>query len=194
MLTRTEKIIICIMILAIAFAAASFLIGNPAEACELPVVTLIQNEPEYHDFAEEYNPQKFANPVETLTREADISSGNGTSYTVEMALSYVSLPNERLTKSKGVFMGPSGRETWYNLNMSTCVKMMRNLGFSEEEYPVWVRSDGAKMMGDYVMCAANLETRPKGTIVESSLGLAIVVDTGGFAKTHPDGLDLCTNW
>ena len=192
MFTRTERILISAIIIAAALAAVTFF--APAEACELPVVTLIQNEPEYHDFAEEYNPQKFANPAETLTREADISSVNGTSYTVEMALSYVSLPNERLTKSKGVFMGPSGRETWYNLPMGKCIEMMRNLGFSEEEYPVWVRDDGAKMMGDYVMCAANLETRPKGTIVESSLGLAIVVDTGGFVNTYPDGLDLCTNW
>ena len=36
-----------------------------------------------------------------------------------------------LTKNKGVVEGPSGKETYYNLNMSGVVKIMRNAGFSE---------------------------------------------------------------
>ena len=44
------------------------------------------------------------------------------------------------------------------------------------------------------MCAANLSLRPKGTIVESSLGMAIVVDTGGFAASNPTQLDMCVDW
>lgn len=99
-----------------------------------------------------------------------------------------------LTKSGGVFAGPSGKETYYNLPMGRCIQIMRDMGYSVEEYPYWIREDGAKMLGEYVMCAADLNTRPKGTILESSLGMAIVVDTGSFAYSNPDQLDLCTDW
>lgn len=99
-----------------------------------------------------------------------------------------------LTASGGVFDGPSGRETYYNLPMGRCISIMRDMGYSVEEYPFYIREDGAKMLGEYVMCAANLSTRPKGTIIETSLGPAIVVDTGSFVYSYPDGVDLCTDW
>lgn len=99
-----------------------------------------------------------------------------------------------LTKSKGVVQGPSGKETYYNLNMSGVVRMMRNLGFTEEEYPYWIREDGVKMLGNYVMVAANFNIRPRGSIILSSLGEAIVCDTGGFANTNPTQLDIAVSW
>lgn len=99
-----------------------------------------------------------------------------------------------LTKRKGVVSGPSGKETYYNLNMAGVVKIMRNAGFTEEEYPYWVREDGVKMLGDYVMVAANLDIRPRGSIVKSSLGDAIVCDTGGFATSNPTQLDIAVTW
>ena len=99
-----------------------------------------------------------------------------------------------LTNSKGVVNGPSGKETYYNLNMAGVVRIMRNAGFSEEAYPYWVREDGVKMLGNYVMVAANFEIRPRGSIVQSSLGEAIVCDTGGFAKTNPTQLDIAVTW
>ena len=71
---------------------------------------------------------------------------------------------------------------------------MRNLGYSEEEYPYWIREDGVKMFGDYIMVAANLDIRPKGTILECSLGTAIVCDTGDFAKTNKTQLDIAVDW
>lgn len=101
---------------------------------------------------------------------------------------------EHLTRSGGVFYGPSGKETYYNLNMSRVVAYMRDLGYSESEYPYWVRDDGAKMLGPYVMVAANLSLRPKGTILETSLGTAIVVDTGSFAKYSLTDLDVACAW
>lgn len=99
-----------------------------------------------------------------------------------------------LTKSKGVVIGPSGKETYYNLNMSGVVRIMRNLGYTEAEYPYWVREDGVKMLGNYVMVAANFNIRPRGTIVPSSLGDAIVCDTGGFAHNNPTQLDIAVSW
>ena len=101
---------------------------------------------------------------------------------------------KHITKRSGVYKGPSGRETYYNLKMDLVVKYMRHLGYKEKDYPYWVRSDGAKMLGNYVMVAANLKIRPKGTILETSLGTAIVCDTGGFVKKYPKGIDIAVNW
>jgi hypothetical protein len=101
----------------------------------------------------------------------------------------------RLEKTAGTFDGPCGKETWYNLPMSGVVKLMRALGFLEEDgWTYWEREDGVKMFGDYVMVAANLEVRPKGTIVDTSLGKGIVCDTGDFAKAGIVQLDIAVNW
>lgn len=100
----------------------------------------------------------------------------------------------KLTKSKGVNYGPSGKETYYNLPMDGVVRIMRNQGYSESEYPYWVREDGVKMLGDYVMIAANLDERPRGSLVPTSLGMGIVCDTGGFASSSRTWIDIATNW
>lgn len=96
-----------------------------------------------------------------------------------------------LSKSAGTVTGPNGRETYYNLNMSGIVSMMRGRGNTDT---YWVRSDGCKMLGNYVMVAANLNVHPRGSIVKSSRGLAIVCDTGGFAAGNPQQLDIATAW
>lgn len=97
-----------------------------------------------------------------------------------------------LTKSKGVnyFVDSSGvshRETYYDLPMSVV------MGFCGGTYSV--RADGAKVdQNGYVLVAANLANYPRCSIVETSLGLGKVYDTGGFASTHPHGFDLATDW
>lgn len=108
---------------------------------------------------------------------------------------------KHLTKRGGVFQGASGKETYYNLKMTGVLKNIvygtswkGSLGLDPEEYPYWVRSDGAKMVGQYIMCAANLDIRPYGTILDTSLGKAIVVDTGTFAKKNPTQVDIAVNW
>lgn len=99
-----------------------------------------------------------------------------------------------LTKSKGVNYGPSGKETYYNLPMGGVIRIMRNMGFSEAEFPYWVREDGVKMLGDYVMIAAHLGNHPRGSIVPTSRGFGLVCDTGGFAKYNPTQIDIATAW
>lgn len=114
------------------------------------------------------------------------------------AVPYIQFPAEWdgpvLSKAKGCIMGPSGRETYYNLNMKNCIKKMRQLGYTQRAYPYWIREDGAKMLGPYVMIAANWSIRPLGSIVETSLGWGIVVDTGEFINTYPEGVDIATSW
>lgn len=99
-----------------------------------------------------------------------------------------------ITATGGTFAGPSGKETYYNLPMDGVISIMRKKGYAEADYPYWVRDDGTKMFGNYVMVAANLNIRPKGTILSCSRGEAIVVDTGDFAAVNPTQLDIATSW
>mgnify|MGYP001740843529 CR=1 FL=1 len=105
-----------------------------------------------------------------------------------------SYSSSKLTKSKGTIQGPSGKETYYNLNMSGVVSIMRRKGFSEAEYPYNVRADGVKCLGPYVMVAAHLGNRPRGSKVQTSLGTGLVCDTGGFAAGNPSQIDIATSW
>lgn len=97
----------------------------------------------------------------------------------------------KLTRSKGVNYGPSGKETYYNMRMSGVIRNMRRRGYTGR---YWIRNDGAKMLGSYVMVAANLRVRPFGTKVRTSLGMGIVCDTGSFASSNPRQLDIAVNW
>ena len=105
-----------------------------------------------------------------------------------------SYSGSKLTKSKGTIQGPSGKETYYNLNMSGVVSIMRRKGFSEAEYPYNVRADGVKCLGPYIMVAAHLGNRPRGSKVQTSLGTGLVCDTGGFASGNPSQIDIATSW
>ena len=77
------------------------------------------------------------------------------------------------------------------MDMSNIVRIMRARG-NKGKY--WVRKDGVKMLGNYVMVAANLNLRPRGSIVETSLGKAIVCDTGTFARRNPTQIDVAVTW
>ena len=78
--------------------------------------------------------------------------------------------------------------------MSGVVSIMRRKGFSEAEYPYNVRADGVKCLGPYVMVAAHLGNRPRGSKIQTSLGTGIVCDTGGFAASNPNQIDIATSW
>ena len=97
----------------------------------------------------------------------------------------------KLTRSKGVNYGPVGKEAYYNLNMSGVVRMMRNRGYDATNYPYWVRSDGCKMLGPYIILAANLNHFSRGSVVECSLGWGIVCDTGHLGYNQ---LDIAVTW
>ncbi len=103
--------------------------------------------------------------------------------------------------------GPSGQETYYNMDMSGIVSSLQRGGWMYNQCVdtdlidyildtkgYWVREDGCKMFGDYIMVAAGLDVRPRGSLVQTSLGMGIVVDTGGFAYNDPYQLDIATAW
>ena len=96
-----------------------------------------------------------------------------------------------LTASKGVNYYGNQKETYYNLPMEGVISIAKSQGI-EGEY--WVRDDGCKMYGNYIIVAANLDVYPRGSLVETSLGTGIVLDTGGFATSNPNQVDIATDW
>lgn len=99
-----------------------------------------------------------------------------------------------LTASGGVFYGPSGKEKWYSADMSRVELIMRDLGYPEDSYLYHVREDGVKMFGPYVMIAADTTVRPKGTILDTSVGEAMVVDHCVEAEKVSGLIDIATTW
>ena len=91
----------------------------------------------------------------------------------------------------GTVAGPNGKETYYNLRMSGVISIMENLGY---DYEYWVRDDGVKMYGPFIMVAADLDLRPRGSIIKTSLGWAMVCDTGEFTNWNPTQLDIAVSW
>ena len=85
--------------------------------------------------------------------------------------------------------GISHRETYYDLPMNVVMGACGQGGYYT------VRPDGAKVDRDgYIIVAANYGNYPRCSLVETSLGLGKVYDTGGFAVRHPHGFDLATDW
>lgn len=98
-----------------------------------------------------------------------------------------------LTISKGaqLYTDSSGvvhRETYYDLPMNIVITACGPGDYT-------IRYDGAKIDKDgYVLVAANYGAYPRCSVVETSLGLGKVYDTGGFALRYPHGFDLATDW
>lgn len=100
---------------------------------------------------------------------------------------------QSLTPSKGaqIFVDSNGvphRETYYDLPMNIVIQHCGPGDYT-------VRYDGAKVDKDgYVLVAASYRNYPKCSVVETSMGLGKVYDTGGFALRYPHGFDLATDW
>lgn len=98
---------------------------------------------------------------------------------------------EVLNSYDGTVQGPNGKETYYNLDMTGVIWIMEDLGY---DYEYSVREDGVKMYGPFIMVAADLDLRPRGSIIKTSLGWAMVCDTGAFTEWNPTQLDIATAW
>lgn len=148
---------------------------------------------------------KGVNGIRAVTYEIEIKEGaevsrqqiatiDKTPATKEVVVVGVKPNAYSLTKAKGAqyfvdSRGVSHRETYYDLDMGRVMQACGQGGFYS------IRSDGVKIDRDgYVIIAANLSRYPRCSIVETSVGLAKVYDTGGFAAVHPDGVDIATDW
>lgn len=117
--------------------------------------------------------------------------------TIDMSDYYQALedaPKDRLSIANPIWYGPSGKELYAIWDVEPAIEYMRMLGYDEETYPYWVSDDGVKMFGDYIICAASFdEFGERGTIVDTSLGKAMICDTGGsFEKDSY--IDIATTW
>lgn len=135
--------------------------------------------------------EKYSNEnsieVENVSKDNNVTSNN-----IPNTPSYdITIEEGVLTPSKGVNWFEGHKETYYNLNMSRVVENAHNNGIDGE---YWIRSDGCKMLGDYIMVAAGYSIHPYGSIVGTSLGTGIVVDTGGFASSDPYLVDIAVDW
>ena len=98
----------------------------------------------------------------------------------------------KLNKRDGVNYYKGTKETYYNLNMKRIYERAdRNFGSHHKK---WIRDDGVKCYGPYVIVAAPLDVHPYGSIIETSLGEGIVLDTGAFAETNKDQIDIAVDW
>ncbi len=85
------------------------------------------------------------------------------------------------------------KETYYDLPMGGVMAIATR----ECGVPAYyeVREDGVKVDAEgYVLVAADLGRYPRCTVVETSLGLGRVYDTGSFALSNPEQFDLATDW
>ena len=96
-----------------------------------------------------------------------------------------------LSSWRGAIYFGNQKETYYNLPMNGVISIAHSRGI-EGEY--WVNEYGCKMLGDYIMVAANWSVHPYGSLVPTSLGMGIVVDTGEFAADNAYQIDVATTW
>lgn len=100
-----------------------------------------------------------------------------------------------LTPQEGVYWFNDGltihKESYYNLNMSKVIANAQSKGLVGV---YWEREDGMKMFNDFIIVAANQNNHPYGSIVLTSRGPGIVLDTGTFAKSNPEQYDLAVTW
>ena len=99
-----------------------------------------------------------------------------------------------MNKRDGVNYYKGTKETYYNLPMERIyAKADANFGSHPKK---WVREDGVKMYGPYVVLAVNFRKYPYGTTdIPTSLGLGIALDTGAFAtEDNLDQVDVAVTW
>ena len=96
----------------------------------------------------------------------------------------------------GRISGPSGTETYYNQGeFEDLVYNAYCRGFDPEDYPYWIDYEtGCRMFGSYIIVAANRDVHPFGSLVQTSLGMGISIDTGSFAYDDPYQIDVAVIW
>ena len=79
-------------------------------------------------------------------------------------------------------------ETWYDLPMTKVVQQAQQVGIPCE---YWVRDDGVKMFGPWVIVAAH-SSKIRYSRIQTSLGEGIILDTHEMPETEL--YDIATDW
>ena len=93
-----------------------------------------------------------------------------------------------LTAKLGTIQFEGHKETWYNLDMTRCVRRAQDMGIPAE---YWVREDGVKMFGPWVILASHPSVT-RYTRMQTSLGEGIVLDRHTSNDTAL--IDIATAW
>lgn len=134
-------------------------------------------------------------PTEEMPSETPVNaSQDPEEVTVEEILTEdIETPYSVLNKRMGVNYFNGQKETYYNLRMTGVIRLLDDMGIPHGEY--WVRDDGAKMLGEYIMLATDTNRIPKGTIWETSLGTGMIVDHCSGSESYPGvWIDVAVNW
>lgn len=134
-------------------------------------------------------------PTEETPSETPVNASQSPEeVTVEEILTEdIETPYSVLNKRMGVNYFNGQKETYYNLRMTGVIRLLDDMGIPHGEY--WVRDDGAKMLGDYIMLATDTNRIPKGTIWETSLGTGMIVDHCSGSESYPGvWIDVAVNW
>lgn len=164
----------------------------PDEIITLPSVSAVSNNSNTNDTNANTNTDTNAvQAQETSSNEVSEQANTNTQVNNQTAQAG-SYNGQVLSASAGRVASPAGgTESYYNLPENVVVANAKSAGI-EGDY--WVRADGVKMLGNYVMVAANLNVHPRGSIVQTTLGSGVVVDTGEFSISSPRDLDIAVNW
>jgi hypothetical protein len=93
-----------------------------------------------------------------------------------------------LTAKLGTIEYQGHTETWYDLPMSKVVANAQEAGIPCE---YWIRDDGVKMFGEWVIVASH-PSAPKYSFVDTSLGLGIILDRHEMPDKNL--YDIATDW
>ena len=95
-----------------------------------------------------------------------------------------------LTARAGVFRNSETgmKETYYNLSMRKVVQQAQDKGIPCE---YWIRDDGVKMFGPWVIVASH-PSITRYSRIQTSLGEGIVLDR--HTVDDPDLIDIATAW
>ena len=93
-----------------------------------------------------------------------------------------------LTASLGKIQYNGHTETWYDLPMENVIQRSQAMGIPAE---YWVRDDGVKMFGQWVIVAAH-PSKIRYSMVDTSLGEGIILDTHEMNDTEL--IDIATTW
>lgn len=94
-----------------------------------------------------------------------------------------------LTAALGRIQNGDHIETWYNLRMDKVIERAGSIYGITDAYAV--REDGVKTYNGLVICAADWNVYPFGSLVETTLGTGIVLDTH---TTQGTVIDIATSW
>lgn len=93
-----------------------------------------------------------------------------------------------LTAGLGKIEYQGHTETWYNLPINNVVRRAQNMGIPCE---YWVRDDGVKCFGPWVIVAAH-PSKIRYSMIDTSLGEGIILDTHETDDTEL--IDIATTW